>query len=58
MQVEEDTLAEPLVSAVVEALRSVGATVATGRFRTEMQVELVNDGPVTFVLDVRGAPPA
>ena len=39
--------AEPLVEAVVERLRSLGATVATGRFRTEMQVELVNDGPVT-----------
>jgi D-aminoacyl-tRNA deacylase len=44
--------AEPLVDAVVDALRSLGATVATGRFRTDMAVELVNDGPVTLLLDV------
>ncbi len=44
--------AEPLVSLVVEELRSLGATVATGRFRTEMAVELVNDGPVTVMLEV------
>ncbi len=44
--------AEPLVEAVVTALRDLGATVATGRFRTHMQVELVNDGPVTLLLEV------
>lgn len=44
--------AEPLVDAVVDSLRSLGATVATGRFRTEMRVELVNDGPVTLVIDL------
>ena len=44
--------AEPLVRAVVDELRRLGATVATGRFRTEMAVELVNDGPVTVLLDV------
>lgn len=44
--------AEPLVQAVVDELRRLGATVATGRFRAEMAVELVNDGPVTLVLDV------
>jgi D-aminoacyl-tRNA deacylase len=44
--------AEPLVDAVVAALRDLGATVATGRFRTEMQVELVNDGPVTLLIEV------
>jgi D-aminoacyl-tRNA deacylase len=44
--------AEPLVERVVERLRSSGATVASGRFRTDMRVELVNDGPVTLVLDV------
>ena len=43
--------AEPLVDAVVHALRELGATVATGRFRTEMHVELVNEGPVTILLD-------
>ena len=46
--------AEPLVEAVVAELRALGATVATGRFRTEMQVELVNDGPVTLALEVSG----
>lgn len=44
--------AEPLVAAVVEHLRSLGATVATGRFRTEMDVELVNHGPVTVWLEI------
>jgi D-tyrosyl-tRNA(Tyr) deacylase len=44
--------AEPLVEALVERLRSLGATVATGRFRTEMRLELVNDGPVTLMLEV------
>ena len=48
-------VAEPLVEALVAALRAAGATVATGRFRAYMEVELVNDGPVTFVLDL---PPA
>jgi len=44
--------AEPLVGAVIERLRELGATVATGRFRTDMAVALVNDGPVTLVLEV------
>src|SRR5215213_9643146 len=44
--------AEPLVVAVVDELRAVGSDVATGRFRTEMAVELVNDGPVTIWLEV------
>ena len=44
--------AEPLVDAVAEHLRGLGASVATGRFRADMQVDLVNDGPVTLVLDV------
>ena len=44
--------AEPLVDSVCAALRGHGATVATGRFRTDMRVELVNDGPVTVILDV------
>lgn len=45
-------LAEPIIDAVVARLRELGAIVATGRFRTEMHVELVNDGPVTVLLDV------
>ncbi|MFF0719684.1 D-aminoacyl-tRNA deacylase [Verrucosispora sp. NA02020] len=45
-------VAEPLVDAVVEALRQRGATVATGRFRTHMLVESVNVGPRTILLDL------
>jgi len=44
--------AEPLVEAVVQHLRELGATVATGRFRTDMAVELVNEGPVTLLVEV------
>ncbi|MFN8018389.1 MAG: D-aminoacyl-tRNA deacylase [Acidimicrobiales bacterium] len=44
--------AEPLVEAVCTELRALGATVATGRFRADMAVELVNDGPVTLLLEV------
>jgi D-tyrosyl-tRNA(Tyr) deacylase len=44
--------AEPLVDAVVARLRDLGATVATGRFRTDMTVELVNDGSVTVIVEV------
>jgi len=44
--------AEPLVEALVAELRRRGFTVETGRFRTHMEVALVNDGPVTFVLEV------
>jgi D-tyrosyl-tRNA(Tyr) deacylase len=44
--------AEPLVTAVVDELRGLGAEVHSGRFRAEMAVELVNDGPVTIWLEV------
>jgi D-tyrosyl-tRNA(Tyr) deacylase len=44
--------AEPLVDRVVHQLREQGATVATGRFRTDMRVSMVNDGPVTLVVEV------
>jgi len=44
--------AEPLVDAVVAELRALGAQVATGRFRADMRVALVNDGPVTVIVDV------
>jgi D-tyrosyl-tRNA(Tyr) deacylase len=44
--------AEPLVDAVVGELRGLGADVATGRFRADMRVALVNDGPVTLVVEV------
>jgi D-tyrosyl-tRNA(Tyr) deacylase len=44
-------VAEPLVAAFVDHLRALGLTVASGRFGAMMRVELVNDGPVTIVLD-------
>jgi D-aminoacyl-tRNA deacylase len=44
--------AEPLIETVIDRLRELGASVATGRFRTEMDVELVNRGPVTVLLEV------
>ncbi len=44
--------AAPLVETVVATLRDLGARVATGRFGADMQVELVNDGPVTLSLEV------
>lgn len=44
-------VAEPLVTAFAEALRDRGAHVETGRFGAHMQVALVNDGPVTLVLE-------
>lgn len=47
-------VAEPLVEAFVARLRSLGANVVTGRFRADMQVELVNDGPVTLMLEADG----
>jgi D-aminoacyl-tRNA deacylase len=42
-------VAEPVVAALVTLLRGAGVPVATGVFGAEMEVELVNDGPVTFV---------
>ncbi|MCM3660284.1 D-aminoacyl-tRNA deacylase [Georgenia satyanarayanai] len=45
-------VAEPVVDAVVAALREHGVHVETGRFGADMRVSLVNDGPVTIVLDV------
>jgi D-tyrosyl-tRNA(Tyr) deacylase len=44
--------AEPLVTAVVEAIRRHGLSVETGRFRTEMEVDLVNQGPITLIVRV------
>jgi D-tyrosyl-tRNA(Tyr) deacylase len=45
-------VAEPLVTAFADALRMVGAHVQTGVFGTDMQVALVNDGPVTVMLEM------
>ncbi|MBA2696826.1 MAG: D-tyrosyl-tRNA(Tyr) deacylase [Actinobacteria bacterium] len=44
-------VAEPLVEAVVADLRDRGIEVATGAFGAQMQVELVNEGPVTLIVD-------
>ncbi len=46
-------LADALYNDYVTALRAAGVPVATGVFRAEMQVHLVNDGPVTLLLDSR-----
>jgi D-tyrosyl-tRNA(Tyr) deacylase len=48
---ERPERAEPLVESLMERLREAGFVVEGGRFGARMQVELVNDGPVTFVLD-------
>ena len=45
-------VAEPLVTAYVEALRARGATVVTGRFRAHMLVESVNVGPRTVLIEL------
>lgn len=44
--------AEPLVNAVVQELRQKGARVETGRFRAEMKVRSVNDGPFTVIVEL------
>lgn len=45
-------VAEPLVDAVVAELRALGAQVETGSFGADMKVSLLNDGPITLVLDL------
>jgi len=47
-------LAEPLYERFCDALRDLGVPVETGVFGARMEVELVNDGPVTIILDVEG----
>ena len=44
-------LAVPLYEAFIDAVKALGVPVATGRFGAMMQVELVNDGPVTLIVD-------
>ncbi len=44
--------AEPLIERVVQGLRDQGIVVETGRFRAAMQVELMNDGPATLLIEV------
>lgn len=50
-------VAEPLYEAFVNAVRLHGVPAATGRFGADMKVELVNDGPVTLVIDAPAPPP-
>ena len=45
-------VAEPLVDALVTSLRALGARVETGVFGADMRVSLVNDGPVTLILEM------
>jgi D-aminoacyl-tRNA deacylase len=45
-------VAEPLIAAFVQALQRLGADVQTGTFGAHMEVELVNDGPVTVLLEL------
>jgi D-aminoacyl-tRNA deacylase len=47
-------IAEPLYEHVIQMVRQMGITTASGRFQAMMQVELVNDGPVTLLLDSSG----
>ena len=49
-------IAEPLVNELVAALRQLGLTAATGNFGAHMHVSLVNDGPVTILLDSADRP--
>ncbi len=44
-------VAIPLYEAFINAVKALGVPVATGRFGADMQVELVNDGPVTLIVD-------
>lgn len=48
---EKPEVAKKLFQESVEFARSLGAPVQTGEFQTDMKVELLNDGPVTFVLE-------
>ena len=43
--------AAPLIEAVVDAARALGASVVTGRFQASMELSLVNSGPVTLLMD-------
>jgi D-tyrosyl-tRNA(Tyr) deacylase len=53
IQAARPEVAEPLCEAVKAIIESKGIHVETGRFRTHMQVSLLNDGPVTILLDSR-----
>ena len=53
LQAARPEVAEPLCERVKQMIEEKGIEVETGRFRTDMQVALVNDGPVTILLDSR-----
>lgn len=53
IQAAEPALAESLYEQFVAAVQAMNITTATGRFRANMAVELINDGPVTLLLDSR-----
>ena len=52
-EAEAPQVARPLVDEVIRDLRSAGVVVETGEFQAMMQVSIVNDGPVTLLLDSR-----
>jgi D-tyrosyl-tRNA(Tyr) deacylase len=52
-EAEVPQVARPLVNEVIRDLRSAGVVVETGEFQAMMQVSIVNDGPVTLLLDSR-----
>jgi D-tyrosyl-tRNA(Tyr) deacylase len=55
IQAARPEVAEPLFDRFCAQVRAAGLTCETGRFRTHMAVELLNDGPVTLLLDTRKA---
>ena len=54
MSAAPPAVAVPLYEEFINAVKALGVPVATGRFGADMQVELVNDGPVTVIVDSRG----
>ena len=54
IEAAQPDIAIPLYEQFVNNLRTLGIPVATGRFGADMQVELVNDGPVTLIVDTPG----
>ncbi|MFO0454846.1 MAG: D-aminoacyl-tRNA deacylase, partial [Planctomycetota bacterium] len=53
LEAAQPEIADQFYQQFVAQVRASGITVATGKFRAEMQVALVNEGPVTIVLDSR-----
>jgi len=54
-QVAPPEMGAKLFDLLVDRVRSLGVPVATGKFGADMKVEIVNDGPVTFLVDSRQA---